>query len=324
MPGVVAVLTAATTSGSRAACRAPRTRGGTVRQPQRPMLAEGRVRHVGEPVAIVLATDRTRPATPPTRCVVDYDPLPAVVDAESGRSSRARRSCTRSTPDNLLHDPRAPDRRLRRRRWRRRAAPGHADGHNQRLTPVADGDARRRRRLGARLGRGHALHLDAGAALRAHVRRPSICGTREAKVRVVAPDVGGGFGSKLNVLRRGVRGLRRPPRRRRGRSSGSRRARENDGRHHPRPRPAAGRTRPRSTQTAASWPSALNADPEQRRLPAAADADDRAPHAVHGARRLRHPAGLDHRSDEVVHEHDARPTPTAAPAARRPRTASSG
>ena len=47
------------------------------------MLATDRVRHVGEPIAMVLATDRYAARDGADAVLVDYDPLPTVVDAEA-------------------------------------------------------------------------------------------------------------------------------------------------------------------------------------------------------------------------------------------------
>ena len=45
-------------------------------------LAVGKVRHVGEPVAVVVATDRYAARDALELIAVEYDPLPAVVDME--------------------------------------------------------------------------------------------------------------------------------------------------------------------------------------------------------------------------------------------------
>ena len=47
----------------------------------------------------------------------------------------------------------------------------------------------------------HAVDVDAGAAPRPHDRRRRCCGMPEHRLRVVAPDVGGGFGQKCVVAR---------------------------------------------------------------------------------------------------------------------------
>ena len=129
-----------------------------------------------------------------------------------------------------------------------------------------------------------------------------VCGTSEAKVRVVAPDVGGGFGSKLNCYAEefaacaASRAVGVPVKWIEDRTRERRR-------DHPRPRPAAGVRGRRRRERPRPRP-APQRDPEQRRLPAAADAVDLPPDPVHGARLLRHLAGLD-LDPPGVHQHDA-------------------
>ena len=57
-------------------------------------LAVGKVRHVGEPVAVVVATDRYAARDALELIAVEYDPLPAVVDMEKALAAR-RSSCAR-------------------------------------------------------------------------------------------------------------------------------------------------------------------------------------------------------------------------------------
>ena len=117
------------------------------------------------------------------------------------------------------------------------------------------------------------------------------CNVTEAKVRVIAPDVGGGFGSKLNcyaeefIAAAVSHKLGAPVKWIEERVGG-------DDRDHPRPRPG----RPHGAGGHEGRQGARHARPLRpglRLLPAAADADDRAPDAVHGARRLRHPGRVD-------------------------------
>lgn len=81
MPGVVAVYTANDLDGSMF------LPGAIPLFPEpmlnRPLLASGRVRFVGEPIAVVLAELPCQGADAAEVVFVDYDPLPAVVDPES-------------------------------------------------------------------------------------------------------------------------------------------------------------------------------------------------------------------------------------------------
>ena len=82
MPGVFKVLTAANLGLEGGVPCASNPFGGAV-QPKRPILAEGKVRMVGEPIAIVVADSQAAARDAADRVVVDYDPLPVVIDAEN-------------------------------------------------------------------------------------------------------------------------------------------------------------------------------------------------------------------------------------------------
>ena len=98
---------------------------GNATQPKRPILADGKVRMVGEPVAIVVADSAATARDAADRIVVDYDPLPVVIDAENAGKPGAPQLHEEAPGNHCLHD-RAQDRGLRRR-LRRRAREGVAD-----------------------------------------------------------------------------------------------------------------------------------------------------------------------------------------------------
>src|SRR4051794_6843218 len=79
MPGVVAVLTGADVDLEPVAPWHERVPAAMTR----PHLARGTVRFVGEPVALVVAESRTAAVDATEMVVVDYDPLPVVVDPEA-------------------------------------------------------------------------------------------------------------------------------------------------------------------------------------------------------------------------------------------------
>jgi carbon-monoxide dehydrogenase large subunit len=68
-----------------------------IHNPQQPMLAAGKVRHVGEAVAVVVAESRDQALDAAERVTVDIEPLAAVVDAEAalaaGDGDPPRRVC---------------------------------------------------------------------------------------------------------------------------------------------------------------------------------------------------------------------------------------
>ncbi|MEE8110245.1 MAG: molybdopterin cofactor-binding domain-containing protein, partial [bacterium] len=80
LPGVVAVFTGEDTKDVGPVPVVALTDDTKV--PHHPILAQGKVRYVGEPIAAVVATDRyvAQDATDLVR--VEYEPLPAVVDPE--------------------------------------------------------------------------------------------------------------------------------------------------------------------------------------------------------------------------------------------------
>jgi aerobic carbon-monoxide dehydrogenase large subunit len=94
MPGVIAVLTGADWLAEDFGDVPPgyprnRRDGSSLYQPPRPALVPDRARMVGDPVAMVIAETVDAAKDAAERVVVDYEPLPALVDATHARSSRA-------------------------------------------------------------------------------------------------------------------------------------------------------------------------------------------------------------------------------------------
>ena len=69
--------------------------------PQQPLLADDKVRHVGEAFAVILAESRYAAEDAAELVDADFEPLPAVVDPER-RSSRMRPVCMSSYGTNLI------------------------------------------------------------------------------------------------------------------------------------------------------------------------------------------------------------------------------
>jgi carbon-monoxide dehydrogenase large subunit len=111
-PGVVAVLTAADLAAAYYhSISHPHPipgRGGKVAvAPHRSSLAEKRVLHVGEPVAIVIATSAQAAQDAAEKIAVDYQPLPAVTDARAAIASGAPQLWPEA-PGNIGFDWTAP------------------------------------------------------------------------------------------------------------------------------------------------------------------------------------------------------------------------
>ena len=74
--------------------------GPDVPEAPRPPLADGEVRFVGDPVALVVAESRYAAEDGADLVVVDYEPLPAVVDYASAEGAEA--SVHEQTPGNVV------------------------------------------------------------------------------------------------------------------------------------------------------------------------------------------------------------------------------
>ena len=158
-------------------------------------LANGEVNYVGEAIAFVVADDRYVAEDAVGRIRVDYEVLPPVVGIEAARAAAQprprRRARQRRRPDGA-------EQRRRARGHRRRAAHAHPRPDRRAQLLPADGGPRRRRPLGPR-------RQPADRCGRRR-RPPPACGPPIAvklgldlgQVDVVTPDVGGGFGVKIN------------------------------------------------------------------------------------------------------------------------------
>jgi carbon-monoxide dehydrogenase large subunit len=159
--------------------------------------ARGKACYVGDIVAAVVAETRYQAADAVDAVVVDYEPLPAVADIEDAAGDGVvihdDLGTNRSYTWALSPDPDAVEQAF--------AAAAHTVSERyvqQRLIP----GAMEPRGLVAVPGvYGGDLTVYSSTQI-PHILKVQIaatCGVPEHKVRVVAPAVGGGFGSKLNV-----------------------------------------------------------------------------------------------------------------------------
>lgn len=200
-PGVVAVFTGEDLQCGSIPCgwQIHNKDGSPMAEPEHPPLAKGEARHVGDQVAVVIADSYLEAKTAAHLIVVDYEELPAVVDMEQAIAGGAK--VHESLANNLCFD------------WELCTADGgtaavdaaiNAAAHkvslrlrNNRLTPNAiepraaigeydpgGGDYT----LTTTSQNPHLIRLLLGAF---------VLNIPEHKLRVVAPDVGGGFGSKI-------------------------------------------------------------------------------------------------------------------------------
>ena len=195
LPGVVRILTAETLGLDAGVPCASNPFGGAI-QVKRPILAEGRVRMVGEPVALVIAADRATARDAADKVLVDYESLPAVIHAE--------RALEPGAP--LVHDD-APGNLCCTITHKTEGFDAVFDAapvvirqtiDNQRLTPVPI----EARAVIASWGvAADELTVYSSTQVPHYLRTflSAVCGLSEARCRVIAPDVGGGFGAKLNT-----------------------------------------------------------------------------------------------------------------------------
>ena len=167
--------------------------GSPMALPPRPLLAQGRVRHVGEPVAMVIAESLAVARDAAERIVVDYRPLPAVV--ETGRAAAPGAPLIHdAAPGNVAFRWRLGDEQATADAFERAAHVTALDLVNNRVVcnPMEPRNAiaqfvdGRYTLISTNQG-GH--HLK--STLSEHVLRVAA-----DDIRIITPDVGGGFGTK--------------------------------------------------------------------------------------------------------------------------------
>ena len=201
-PGVVAIFTgkdiaAAGINGVPAGWQVNFKDGTTMKEPPHPLLVADRVKHVGDGIAVVIAEDAATAQDAAELIEIEYEVLPAVTNPAEAIKPGAPQVHD-SAPNNMCFDwelgnPKAEvDAAI--------AASHHVtrlDFINQRMAPNA---------IEPRSAIGHYDDSKDKYTLyttsqNPHLTRLLMCafvlGIPEHKVQVVAPDVGGGFGSKI-------------------------------------------------------------------------------------------------------------------------------
>jgi carbon-monoxide dehydrogenase large subunit len=202
-PGVLAVITGADWKAaglgdlpSHAGLKRPG--GAPMYKPRYPVLAEDRVRWVGDPVAFVVAETQAQAADAAEKIAVDYEPLPAVTstaEAAAPGSPRVYDDC----PDNVsfmepIGDKAAADAGF--------AKAAHVVRHRfvvNRVTAVT----MEPRGAVAQFDRGDGRYIIHTPTQRPHGFRAElaqILKVPETAVRVITGDTGGSFGMKTPVF----------------------------------------------------------------------------------------------------------------------------
>ncbi|HEX6981074.1 MAG TPA: xanthine dehydrogenase family protein molybdopterin-binding subunit [Alphaproteobacteria bacterium] len=170
--------------------------GSPMKEPPHPPLAVGRVRHVGDAVAVVIADSREAAKDAAELIEVDYLPLPAVASVADAIKPGAPQVWD-IVPDNTCYDWELGDKAAVDAAFKRAHHVARIELVNNRLVPnameprAAIGDfdpATGDYTLYTTSQNPHVIRLLMGAFV-LHIP--------ESKLRVYAPDVGGGFGSKI-------------------------------------------------------------------------------------------------------------------------------
>ena len=170
------------------------TDGQPMKEPPHPILALDKVRYVGDHVVMVVAETLEQAKNAAELVEVDYEPLSAVVDVRDAKGGAALHDIA---PDNHCYKWAIGDKAVVDAAFTNAAHITKLDLINNRLVPNA---MEPRAAIGSysRANDDYTLYV---SNQNPHVERllmtAFVMGLPEHKVRVVAPDVGGGFGSKI-------------------------------------------------------------------------------------------------------------------------------
>jgi aerobic carbon-monoxide dehydrogenase large subunit len=203
MPGVVAVLTGAELAADKiggliCGWMIHSKDGSPMKMAPHPALANGKACHVGDPVAVVIAETLAQARDAAEKIQVDYAPLPAIADLSSAQKEGATQIHEIASNNTIyqwhIGDPKGADAAFR--------AAKHVtslDIVNNRLVP----NAMEPRAALAEYYAGTDQLTLWNTSQNPHVARLVISAfvgmAPEHKLRVIAPDVGGGFGSKIFI-----------------------------------------------------------------------------------------------------------------------------
>ena len=200
MPGVVGIVTGADIAEAKVGglpCGwLIHSKDGTpMKEPAHPVLAHGKVRYVGDALALVVAETYLQARDAAEAVEVDYEELAPVIDIT--QAAGAASSVHDDVPDNVCYTWGHGDAAAVDAAFAKAAKVSRLEFANNRLIPNA---------MDPRAANAHYTRHDDSWTLyvanqNPHVERLLMCafvlGIPESKMRVIAPDVGGGFGSKI-------------------------------------------------------------------------------------------------------------------------------
>lgn len=200
MPGVVAIFTGADVAalnGVPCGWQVNFKNGDIMKEPKHPLLVADKTRHVGDPVALIIAETREQAKDAVEAVAVDYENLPCVTNAVEAVKPGAPKVHD-ELPNNICFDWELGNPKTEVDEAMSKAAHvSKLEFINQRLIPNA---IEPRSYIGSYDSTSDKYTLYTSTQ-NPHLIRLLMCafvlGIPEHKVRVVGPDVGGGFGSKI-------------------------------------------------------------------------------------------------------------------------------
>ena len=203
MPGVLAIYTGAdiaadNVGGLICGWMINSKDGSPMKAGAHPALAQGKVRYVGDHVAVIIAgtLDEARDAA--ERVVVDYLVLPAVASIDAACAKGAA-EIHDAAPDNVVYNWHLGDKGATDAAFARAKHITKLDIVNNRLIP----NAMEPRAAVGEFEPGTESYTLYTTSQNPHVARLVLSAfigiAAENKLRVIAPDVGGGFGSKIFI-----------------------------------------------------------------------------------------------------------------------------
>jgi carbon-monoxide dehydrogenase large subunit len=208
-PGVFAVLTAADylADGMRPMAQAPASQsppditlvnsdGSAAEAPDQMPLAFGRVRYVGEPVALLVAETLAAAKDAAELVGVDYRALPAVTAAHAAAATGAPKLW--NSGSNVVVDAMAGDGATTDAAFARAAHVARLETHVQRVTGVPMEPRTALAEYDPETGR-YTLYIGGGSVGRTRRDVAPMLGVDAERLRVVAYDVGGNYGTRNNT-----------------------------------------------------------------------------------------------------------------------------
>ena len=203
LPGVLAVLTGAELAADKignliCGWMIHSKDGSQMKMAPHPALAYGKANHVGDAVAVVVAETLEQAEDAAEKIKVDYEVLPAVVDPAKAQAKGAPQ-IHEVAPGNTIYQWQLGDPKATEAAFKSASHVTKLDIVNNRLVPNA---IEPRAAIGE-FERGTDSFTLWNTTQNPHVARLVIAAfvgmAPEHKLRVIAPDVGGGFGSKIFI-----------------------------------------------------------------------------------------------------------------------------